>query len=689
MSVPLEGNQASSIRRDIQGLRALAALLVAVYHVWLMRVSGGVDVFFVVSGFLITHSLLNRWERLGGIKPFDFLWGLYVRLAPPALTVIATASVGAALFLPRTDWFFNLKQALSSVLFLNNWHLALNRIDYLERGSRSSVFQHYWALSAQWQFYVLVVLVFVFAGLVGRTRRHHVLLWMMLGLFIASLLYSVFETSRDQPFTYFNTFARAWEFALGGLLSLSYVRLTAISSNVRFVLGWAGLAAIVSCGLILQVGSTFPGYAALLPTLAAAMILLSGDTGHRASVGRVLSWRPLVGLGNVSYSLYLWHWPVFIFWLAYTGERQASFEEGVAILVTSLVLAVLTHRLFSDRSRRLVLSSPPIWLTTVTVAFCLAWWAIAIKTRSDELAAVPPTSATHPGAASALRKVEEYPVFPGPFRVKQDLPAAYADGCHQMLTGTEAKTCVYGDPNGKMSIALVGGSHALHWLPALDWVGRERNWKIVAITKSGCRLGVHPSGSSSEAARSCEIWNENVPAVVRSLAPDYVFTTATRWESGQETVPAEYREAWRRLASPGTRLIAIRDTPRFPFDVALCVDMHGHNSKKCTQPRAAVLGGSESEIRRLVESTDARFIDLTRYFCDARTCFPTVGNVLIFRDADHLTASYVRTLKDVLASEIEAAMNENASIAGRDQEDVRRDQPPRQYPQSTRPETED
>lgn len=652
-----------TFRPEIQGLRAVAALLVATFHIWFGKVSGGVDVFFVVTGFLITHSLLNRSAREGGVKASEFLWDLYSRLAPAALLVVALTAIGAALFLPHTDWPFNINEALSAAFFFNNWHLAVSAVDYLDRSGDPRPFQHFWAISVQWQFYLAAAGLFFVLERAGKLRSRGALVVSLATVFITSFAYSVYQTQHDQPFAYFNTATRAWEFAAGGLLALSRPKARP-ATTIGLALGWLGLAGIIGCGALLPVASSFPGYAALVPVVSALLILTYGSIAHPASVARLLSWRPLVAFGRISYPFYLCHWPLLVLWLSYSVETEAGFGVGLAILLAALLLSMALHALVRalthpepKRMLRPRSGAVAAALTGITLAFCLGWRAESQAAMSLQLAEpVPPTS-THPGALAVGRSVAPQPLYPGPFRVKNDYGPAHKSGCTQTTFGTDVIACVYGDERSDLTIAVVGNSHVTHWLPALDAAGKERGWRIVLLTKNDCRLHSQPDRGTDDAVRTCNEWNEKLPGVLRKFAPGYLFTGATRREGSLEVFPADYPQAWARLMPDASRIIAIRGTPRFPFDVAACVDLHGVSSPKCEMSRPSALGESDIDLRAQVQRSDANYVDLTRYFCDERRCFPAAGNVLIYRDHNHLTPAYSQTMKDALADELQAAMS--------------------------------
>ena len=332
-----------SITARDQGLRAVAALLVAAYHIWLGRVSGGVDVFFVVTGFLITRTLLGHLERSGRIDFATFWAGLARRLLPAALLVLSMVVYVEEL---KIHWARTIKEVVASASYLENWFLAFSKYDYLERDSFADPVQHFWAMSLQGQVYILWPTLLALTGFAARRMGLNVrraVGGMLLLVFAGSLTYSVITTRLDQPFAYFDTLARLWEISLGGLLALVPAGWT-LPGKARLPLGWIGLLAILSCGLLLPVSRVFPGYAALWPTLAVALIILAGSSGSAFGADRFLSIKPLASLGDVSYSIYLWHWPLFVFYRTLTGAAQVGLLAGLAIIVLTIILARLTTR---------------------------------------------------------------------------------------------------------------------------------------------------------------------------------------------------------------------------------------------------------------------------------------------------------------------------------------------------------
>jgi len=346
-------NKPSVFRPEIEGLRAIAAILVAVFHIWLGRVSGGVDVFFVVSSFLITTGLLGHIDRFQRVD-FALFWGrLIKRLVPVAYLVLCAVIVAAIVMMPKSRWKDTIEQVAASAVYLENWALAFRAVDYLAQHEAVSPVQHFWALSVQGQFYVVWPMLVAAAAFVARRAGvtfRKVLSTALAVIFALSLAFSVYLTAKNQPFAYFNTFARAWEFSSGALLAIAIPYLQ-ISKGLRIFMGWAGVLAILSCGIVLQVSRVFPGYAALWPTLAAVCIITAGTSGSRFGADRLLASRPMVYLGGISYGIYLWHFPILAFWRQYAQPYDLAPSAGVTILAASIGLAALSSRFIENRVR--------------------------------------------------------------------------------------------------------------------------------------------------------------------------------------------------------------------------------------------------------------------------------------------------------------------------------------------------
>lgn len=671
-SRPNPGSAADTGRiPELDGLRGVAIALVVVYHIWFNRVSGGVDVFFLLSGFLITLSLVRSVERSGRIDVVAFYSRIVRRLFPAALGVLLGVLVAAVIWLPRVRWQETLHEIVAAAFYLANWHLAAGAVDYLDAQNAAGPAQHYWSLAVQGQFYLVWPLVIAAAALLARRMRREprrvaaLLLTAVAGL---SLSYSVAATAVEQSQAYFSTVTRLWEFAVGGLLGLALPRLRP-PRLLAMALSWIGLLALVACGMVFS-GAEFPGYAALWPVLAGAlMIATAGGTG-RFGADRLLRSTALRGLGRLSYSLYLWHWPVLVCYLAETERSVPGLSGGLMIIAVALALSAATHRLLEERLPNSAAVRRGRWGGYALGAGCLALlllgsgaWAgaMALERRQEAHAVAQAGPEGYPGALVLADEdrvpgpLPELPPRPGALEAKDDLPDTYTSGCHQNQQESAALSCSFGSDaeDAQATVALVGGSHAAHWLPALQEVAERYRWRIVSMTKSACLFSTEKQYLGEESYTACHEWNENVLAELEELRPDAVFTTATRVGGGREETPEGYVEQWRALEERGLEVVAVRDTPWPMIDVPECVESHGPHDRRCGRDRTEMYPTGPPEVSGRDDLPgNVRFLDFTDALCTAEHCPAVVGNVLVYRDGSHLTATYARTLAPVLEEEL-------------------------------------
>ena len=659
-------------RPEIEGLRAVAVLLVAVYHIWFGRVSGGVDVFLLLTGFLITGSLLRTVEREGRIR-FGAFWArLARRLVPPAAVVLLATMAMTYLWLPRSRWADLLGEVRAAALYHENWLLAHNAVDYLAREAAPSPLQHFWSLSIQGQFYllwpVLITLTMVAASrlrpfLRVRLSPRRAALLLFVVVFALSLAYSVSITERDQAWAYFDTGARLWELALGAILALVITKVR-IPVRARVFLGWFGLAALVSCGLLVQVSTLFPGYIALWPTGAALLIVLAGTTGSPRGADRLLTWPPLMAMGRLSYGLYLWHWPILICYLEITGRPLASPLGGLVVLGLSVALAWLTHRVVEgglDRFTRPERRRTPAWSVTIAALFLVPvlvlstlWTQRWEEERGRRLLEVTAPQ-DYPGARVVFDPsvvLSEVPVRPDPADAKQDLSSHHESGCHVNLESEELVVCDRGPADAEHTLALVGASRTAHWYPAVEEVAAEHGWRLVSFTKSGCPFTLAPSTRDGRPFTECEVWKTKALAELEGLDPDAVLLSSTRATTNRETVPDGYVDLWWHLSGLDIDVVGLRDLPRLPYRGAECLE--GGDALECTSPVAR--SHEEVDPASLVEvPPDMTLVDLTEHVCPGGACDAVVGNVLVYWDHSHITATYAHTLTPVVEEALLAA----------------------------------
>jgi hypothetical protein len=436
---------------------------------------------------------------------------------------------------------------------------------------------------------------------------------------------------------------------------------------VRVLLGWAGVAGLVLCGLVLQVGTVFPGYAALWPTLSAVLVMVAGATGSAVGADRVLSSRPLEYLGNLSYALYLWHWPVLLFYLVARDRTEPGVLGGALVIGLSLGLSVLTYHLVETPVRegrfRLVLQGSAYRFGVVSLVPVLVTagaWQVAAAQRASYT--IPPDDPDHPGARSLLPGFEyqgaQRPALAPRFI---SLPDEFAgideERCHPAERNEELVVCTSvteGPPTQR--IVVVGDSHAQQFLGALLPAAERRNWEVVSMLLGGC-----PFSTVSETvpdSQSCVDWNVDVVDEIAAIGPDVVFTTATReMRPGlTEQTPPGYVEQWRKLDELGIPVLAARDNPRYNFWPSDCVETKGRDADQCTTPRAELVATEPPYAKIADVPPNVSFLDFTDYFCTDQVCPPVLGNVLVYMDDNHVTETYMRTLSPVVEREVVSAM---------------------------------
>ncbi|MBN6039477.1 acyltransferase [Amycolatopsis sp. 195334CR] len=638
-------------RPELQGLRAIAVVLVVVYHVWLGRISGGVDVFFLISGFLLTGQLVRARAR--GPVRFRQFWGKVLkRLLPAALTVLLAVIAASVLLLPEARWFQTIREVFASALFLENWRLAIDSADYFTQHDQSSVVQHFWSLSIQGQFYLVWPLLI---ALVAR----RFLTTTLVVVFAGSLAFSVVLTAIDQPLAYFHSLTRVWEFALGGLLALVIDKVP-LHRWARVLLGWLGIAGLISCGLVLTVGEQFPGYVALWPLLSAVAVLLAGASGSSVGADRFLASRPMTYVGDISYALYLWHWPILVFYLVARGRTEIGIAGGLGIIALSAGLAVLTYHFVENPARQVrVRTYRFAAIAMVPVLLATGGWQVAARWKADSYA-LSAGDPDYPGARAHTPGFEYWGAPDPPLTPAfLSLPEEYAatGDCETSPRHEELSVCSteFHDPPSKR-IVVAGDSHSQQFIAALRPVAEQKNWQIISMLRGGC-----PFSTDSESVpgdQPCMDWNAAVAEEITEIGPDAVFTVGTRDARPGlvEWTPPGYVAQWRKIAAAGIPVLAVRDNPRYNFSPSACVDANGPAAPECATPRADLFAPEPPYLGLDDVPPEVSFLDFSDYFCDPVVCPPVIGNVLLYLDDNHVTATYMSTMAPMVEEAVETAL---------------------------------
>ncbi|MBL1079129.1 acyltransferase [Nocardia sp. 2] len=694
--------KAGMYRHDLDGLRGIAIALVVIFHIWMGRVSGGVDVFLVLSGFFFTGMLLRRGDR-GTVGIVHTVRRTLRRLLPAMVVVLAAVVVATVALLPHTRWSDLAGQTLASLFYYQNWYLALSWSDYLAADPSVSPLQHLWSMSVQGQLYLTLLLSIALVAwlcrLFGRGQRMRL---MVAGVFavavVASFWYAAHGVSTQQGWNYYDTFARAWEPLTGALLAIA-APLVKLPRLIREVCAWAGIAAIVACGWLVNGSAVFPGPAALLPVLATVALILSGaglTTDRQPRLNRLLATGPMVRLGSYAYALYLWHWPILIFYLGERHERNAGPIAGALIVLASLGLAYATNRFVEEplrlRSQPATAGTPaapgataaaaaqsataPVSaatpgsrarrLTGVAVATVglllvgstLAWqWSNSAKAHA--VGQLDP--AKYPGAEALTHGalVPRAVMRPTIDEAPADVPYPTRDSCISDFDTRAVVTCAYGVEHAQRTLAVVGNSHAEHWLPALQILAEQHRFKIVVYLKMGCPLTVAEEPMyKGQRNPDCRDWSREVIDRLAEEKPDWVFTTGTRpADNGGDETPQDYLDVWSELSRNGLHVVAIRDTPwlrrnGIRYRAIDCL-ASGGDRISCGMKRPDALSASNPAQAPAAAFSQVHTIDLNDAICRPDVCAVVEGNILVYHDEHHLTASYARSLAPELDRQLQ------------------------------------
>jgi peptidoglycan/LPS O-acetylase OafA/YrhL len=672
------GHGSDRFRGDVAGLRAIAVGLVLLYHAGLPFLPGGfvgVDVFFVISGFLITGQLVNEIDRSGRISLTGFYARRAKRILPAASVVLAATAAAVWLFASRERWEDIARDIVGSAIYVVNWRFADQAVDYLARDTDPSPVQHYWSLAVEEQFYLvwplLIIVAIAVARRIGR-RNVRPILWMGLVLVaVPSFAWSIVETAHSPASAFFVSTTRMWELAIGAGVALAAASFARIPRAAAIVLGWAGLAAVVAAGLVVTTSTRWPGYAAALPTFGAAAVIVAGAAAGARGPVAILGTPPFRWVGDLSYSLYLWHWPMIVLATAHWGGL--SLTRGLAVAAASVVPAWLTFKLVENplRYSRAISGSPRLALSlggNFTFAGICAGLALLVLATS---AAAPSVAAKQParGAGLLLGSVgtgsaplgpvpDRFDfITPDPLRAGKDLPET-TDHCFQQMVEPDVIWCTYGNPHGKTTVALVGDSKMDQWLPAFQLLAAQNDWKIVVAFKGGCPFMTgQPVKANKEPYRDCEQWNTALLPRLVAERPAYVFTSQTSDKAGDgaghatvDAMVAGMRTAWSRLAAVGSKVVVVANNPGPPQNIVQCADKNRTRLSVCAFDRASHDRdpGYQTQVKA-VAGTDVKMIDLFDTVCPTVKCPAVFGNVMVYRRGSHITATYVRSMAPQLA----------------------------------------
>ncbi len=655
------------MRRDIEGLRAISIIAVVIYHFLPEILPGGyigVDVFFVISGYLVTQSLLQLSTRNDSLLRIirHFYARRARRLLPHALLVIVVCILTGLTFFSD----FALKRMGSDVfwtaIYSINWLYVLRAVDYLQwDDAKQGALLHFWSLAVEEQFYLFwpVALCFALGGRKSQPEEHPrgtALRW-TLGLATLSLAYCVWLSRNHLTMAFFSSPARAWELLAGALVALEQPRAGSLPARYQQAGRLLASAVLLACLVGFNDETRHPGWLTAIPVAACCVLVRPGVGTPESAAARWLTWSPLPEIGQRSYAIYLWHWPALTF-----GKvlwPQGGSLVGLLALAATFVLAEAGYRWVERPARfkwwlaatpgQLLIAAVLLSATTAGVGFGLR--ALA-STGGRELLTLH--SSQHVRAAR----------LPTPQQVAADLPSIYANGCHLALEAVAPKDgCTAGHVDGVRLTVLFGDSHAAQWFPALDEIARQRGERLLAMTKSSCPsadVGVW-NGVARSAYTQCETWRKEVMARLRTVGAARVVLSnlieepivVVDRDTGRLLKGREAAAAWRQglertiqqLRALGLEVVVVRDTPRPRPDVQDCL-YAAADAAKCELTRAEALSAPALDVAA-ARASGAEVWDFSDQICPAGRCpvlVPGEQPEVVYRDSNHLTATYVRRL---------------------------------------------
>ena len=703
------------MRKDIQGLRALAVLAVFGYHMrpdWVTGGFAGVDVFFVVSGFLISAHLLKEIRDTGSIRLALFWSRRARRLLPASFTVLA-ASLAAVWFIvpqPLQERFY--RDISAATLYVANWVFAADATDYLASSNSPSIAQHFWSLGVEEQIYLIwpLLLVALWKALRFRFSPAAIFVAGISLVTVNSFAYSVFLVVSNDPSGYFSTLSRVWEFGLGALVAVVSVwrpgwKLQ--SESFRAGIAWSSWLVLLSFVFVFNSEFGFPGAWALVPTAATCFILLAQSSENDLGLSRLIGMRPVQFLGDNSYSIYLWHWPLLV--IAGLYYPRVPWFWLIAIFLLTIFLAYLTTHLiekpfrfgrlkqwrprftFSATASAMVMIIAISQAGSVAVAREVAKIEIATLQLEAEVAERFSDRSGKKSPEAVIEPVWDEVTCMGPaylvesecseFSWDSYLPpvGAFDRTAHEVeplaMSGSvvgclawkdryDLITCTFGVLGGEKWV-LIGDSHAYQWLPAMNQVAQRNNIELHLMARAGCPPNSETRDAAWEHQRGCQSWyeevkgwfseNRDVEKVMFGSFSGTTFAGGYDQSSSNPLAVAGYQEVWQDLTEFGAELLVIRDTPYIGEDVYSCVERNPEKLEVCDQSRV-VLAGKPDDAARAAGELGVQLVDMWDYFCRPDVCEIVLGGIRVYKDSNHFSGTFGLLLATYLEKELGEAL---------------------------------
>ena len=675
-------------RPDVEGLRAIAVVLVVLYHASFPGLHGGfvgVDVFFVISGFVITGLLLRERSSTARTSLASF-YGRRVRRILPAGTLVIVATVIAAYVVLGTVYGNPTAVAARwTAVFLANFHFAGIGTDYLNATLPPSPLQNFWSLAVEEQFYLVYPAIFlVMASVRSAVSLRARLVFILVPIILMSLLLSAVQTSSSPTAAFFSPFTRAWELALGALVAVATPTLLRLGRNTATLMTWVGLAAIGYAAVAYSSATAYPGTAVIVPVVGTALVIAGGTPVPAWGAESVLKLAPFQFFGRLSYSLYLWHWPILIIAAEYAGKDSLPFHQNLGWLVLSLVASYATYRLIENpvRHAQALAKSKGLALGigVVLIAISLVVATVALENHKPSKASTStgvtgliPSQIPSQIPDALIQAVADAPKIKVlPADLTPSLAGVRSDWggppppCWPSYTQTSVPACVYGDPAGTHTLVLYGDSHAAMWFAAMNLTAALSHWRLIILTKGDCPTldlafrnppGV---GKPGGAFAACAQWHKFALARIQAIRPDLVIIT-----QDPNLAPDDHsypENQWQRatvaviksLPVPASHVIVLGDIPQTRTSGPACLARYPRNVQRCSGQNLPNIVSQNHAEASAATQTGARYIDVVPWFCST-ICTGVVGRYQPYWDPYHMTASYSMVLGQALGYSLNLA----------------------------------
>jgi peptidoglycan/LPS O-acetylase OafA/YrhL len=682
-------------RPDVEGLRAIAILTVVLFHAGVPGLTGGyvgVDVFFVISGFVITGVLLRERQSTGGTSVLDFYARRVRRILPAASLVIVVVAVLSYLLLGYATGTSVADDGRWASVFLVNFHFTAIGTNYLSSQLPPSPLQNFWSLSVEEQFYVVFPTFIIVAAAVRRSVPLRTRLSVMLvGAIVVSYAWSIIQTGGNPTAAYFSPFTRAWELALGALIAVGTSWLRRVPSTAAAAMTWVGLGAIMVAAFAFDSSTPYPGSLVAIPVVGAGMVIAGGVGIPRLGTERLIGLPPFRWLGKVSYSLYLWHWPILILAAEHVGKTTLSLSSNLVLVGVALAISVGTYFVIENPIRQARLPSlVSVTLGVVLIAVTLALMTLAI--HQDTSLNYPKFPIVPADEQTILRQVAVAPDVKVLPRVLQP-PVAHAEsdrgssgyvGCipsgDVSTEPVNEPSCTIGDPGGSHEMVVYGDSHATMWLPAFDSIAKSAHMKLVILSKPGCPVDMlkfsTPAGLGLPAGSpfvACARWHQWALDWIAKSKPSVLVLTQNAVMPGFS--PGQWETGLTRLLhdvhAPDRRTVVLGNIPILPQPGPSCLALHPNDVQACSGPLVTAFTPYNRAERASALANHVPYVDPTPWFCSS-VCTAVIGHYEVYSDGTHITAAYAQYLTKVLAESLHQSVivpsvvlpNDGATVSG-------------------------